>query len=143
MKPHKQVLSPHLGRALPVAGVVIALIVAAAGCSPTPSDVAHTGSTESSTSRAPTARASFGHNCSVQLELNATKRKAVAFGNTSCADAEAIAAVVTNTSVDDSPRVITAAGRSRNCTSREGAHSIYGCTDIANADNWIDWLTSP
>ncbi|ETD30650.1 hypothetical protein W823_23995 [Williamsia sp. D3] len=25
----------------------------------------------------------------------------------------------------------------------ESAQNTYGCTDVANADNWIDWLRVP
>lgn len=128
---------------LPVAGAAIALILATAECDTTTSDGANTGAIEPSISRAPTGIASLGQYCTGQLELNASTGKAAVFGDTSCDDADAIAAAVVNAPIDDGPRVITVAGRSWNCTIRESAHSIYGCTDVANADNRIDWLRSP
>jgi hypothetical protein len=128
--------------ALPVAGAVIALILATAGCSPTTSDGADTA-IEPSISSAPTAIASLGQYCTGQLELNATTGKAAVFGDTSCDDADAIAAAVVNAPVDDASRVITVAGRSWNYAIMESTQSIYGCTDVANADNRIDWLRFP
>jgi hypothetical protein len=85
----------------------------------------------------------LGQYCTGQLELNASKGKAAVFGDTSCDDADAIAAAVVNAPVDDASRVITVAGRSWNCAIMENAQSIYGCTDVADPHNRIDWLRVP